>query len=121
MSIQRFLFAAMLAIAGAATTTAHAHAKLESSEPAAGSTLERSPSQLRLRFSEPLEPAFSKIRLLDAANAGIALPDAGVDKADNRAMVARLPLLRAGEYHVQWSAMANDGHKTKGEFTFRVK
>jgi methionine-rich copper-binding protein CopC len=36
-------------------------------------------------------------------------------------MVAQLPLLSAGEYHVQWSAMARDGHKAKGEFTFRVR
>jgi methionine-rich copper-binding protein CopC len=120
-SFRRFLLAATFAIAGAAATTAHAHARLESSEPQAASTVERSPKQLRLKFNEALEPAFSKVRLLDAANAEIPLGNAGVDQADARAMAAQLPPLRSGEYRVQWSAMAQDGHKTRGEFTFRVR
>jgi methionine-rich copper-binding protein CopC len=44
-----------------------------------------------------------------------------VDKADPTVMTAPLPPLSSGEYHIQWSTMTHDGHKAKGEVTFKVK
>lgn len=36
-------------------------------------------------------------------------------------MTAALPPLSAGAYRISWSAMTHDGHKTKGEVTFKVR
>lgn len=36
-------------------------------------------------------------------------------------MTAALPPLSAGAYRIRWSAMTHDGHKTKGEVTFKVR
>ena len=113
-----FLIAAMLAIAAGAV---QAHARLEASEPGASSTLDSAPKVLRLQFNEALEPAFSKVTLRDAANRDIALPKAVPDKARPKEMAVPLPPLAAGNYRVLWSTVTHDGHKTKGEFTFRVK
>jgi methionine-rich copper-binding protein CopC len=114
--------AGAFAVAAAATGTAQAHAKLESSDPQAGSTLAAAPTHIRLKFNEALEPAFSKIQLTNGSNASVLLPhSAEVDKGDPSVLVAQTPGLRSGTYHVQWATMTHDGHKTKGEFAFRVK
>jgi methionine-rich copper-binding protein CopC len=121
MSIHRLLAVATLALAGAATSPAFAHAKLQSSDPQAGSTLDTAPKQVRLKFNEALEPAFGRIRLTGPGNKEVALAAATVDKADPTVMTAPLPKLSAGEYRIQWTAMARDGHKVKGEVAFRLK
>lgn len=121
MHIQRVLAANVLAVAAIAASNAQAHAKLEASEPHAGSTLSSAPKEIRIKFNEALEPAFSKIRLTAAGNAEVALVPAKVDAADAKTMSAPLPALRTGEYHVLWTTMTHDGHKSKGEFSFTVK
>jgi hypothetical protein len=121
MPIQRFLTAATFALASAASPSAFAHAKLQSSDPHAGSTLDAAPKQVRLKFNEALEPAFSRIRVTGAGNKEIALAATTVDKADPTVMTAALPPLSAGEYHIRWTAMARDGHRVKGEVVFTVK
>lgn len=121
MKIERLVAASAFAFAAIATATAQAHAKLESSEPQVGSTLSSPPKEIRLKFNEALEPAFSKIKLIGPANAEVALPQAKIDAGDATTMSAPLPALRAGEYHVQWTTMTHDGHKAKGEFGFKVK
>lgn len=121
MSIKRFLTVTTFAMASAATSSAFAHAKLQSSDPQAGSALDTAPKQVRLKFNEALEPAFSKIKLTGPQNKEIAVTATSVDKADPTVMTAPLPPLSAGEYHVKWSTMTHDGHKAKGEVTFKVK
>lgn len=121
MSVKRVLTVAAFALAGAATSPVFAHAALQSSDPRSGSTLDKAPTQVRLKFNEALEPAFSKITLTGPRNAGIRIGAASVDKADPTVLTAPLPALPAGEYRVRWSTMAHDGHKAKGEITFKVK
>lgn len=118
MKVSLWLGAVALAIAAGA---AQAHAKLEASEPEASSTLDTAPKALRLQFNEALEPAFSKIMLRDGADHEVALPKAEVDKANPKTMAVGLPALGPGQYRVQWSTVTHDGHKTKGEFSFRVR
>jgi methionine-rich copper-binding protein CopC len=121
MSIKRFLAVTTFALASVATSSAFAHAKLQSSDPQAGSTLDSAPKQVRLKFNEALEPTFSKIKLMGPSNNEIPVTGTAVDKTDATVMVAPLPTLASGEYHVEWSTMTHDGHKSKGEFTFKVK
>jgi len=121
MSIKRFLAVTTFALASAATSSAFAHAKLQSSDPQAGTTLATAPKQVHLKFNEALEPAFSKIKVVGSGDNEIPVTGTTVDKADPTSMTAPLPALSAGEYRVQWSTMTHDGHKAKGEFTFTVK
>ena len=116
-------YLAMLAlVTGSLTgTLAQAHAKIEAAEPKADSALTAAPKEIRLHFNEALEPAFSKIELLDSKNVAVKLPKRTVDKADNKVMSAPLPALKAGQYLVRWSAMTHDGHKTKGDYRFQLK
>ncbi|SDE64129.1 hypothetical protein SAMN05428966_109298 [Massilia sp. PDC64] len=121
MSIKRILAVTTFALASVVTSSAFAHAKLQSSDPQAGSTLGSAPKQVRLKFNEALEPAFSKITVVGAENKEIPVTGTAVDKADPTVMTAELPSLAAGEYRIRWSAMTHDSHKTKGEVPFTVK
>jgi methionine-rich copper-binding protein CopC len=121
MSIKRILSVATFALASAATSSAFAHAKLQSSDPQTGSTLAAPPKQVRLKFNEALEPAFSKIKLTGPQSQEIPVTATTIDKTDPTAMIAPLPALSSGEYHIQWSTMTHDGHKSKGEVVFKVK
>jgi methionine-rich copper-binding protein CopC len=121
MSTRNLIAAFTLAAAAAAGSSAQAHAKIESSQPAADSELQVAPKEIRLKFNEALEPAFSKITLVDPKGAEVSLPKIALDKSDPKVMFTAVPALPPGQYRVRWSTMAHDGHKAKGEFAFRIK
>ena len=115
------VFALGLAIGSLAASAAHAHVKIDVAEPKANSELSVAPKAISLHFNETLEPAFSKIVLLDAKNATIKLPKAVLDQANAKILSTQLPVLRTGQYLVRWSTMSRDGHKVKGEYRFSVR
>lgn len=124
MNTKTMLAALILAAAGAAgaaTSAAQAHAKIESSQPKADSVLQAAPKEIRLQFNEPLEAAFSKVQLVDAKEVDIALPKITLDKGNPKVMFTPVPVLQPGQYRVRWTAMTHDGHKVKGQFAFQVK
>lgn len=121
MSVKRVLAAAAVGLAAVVSSPAFAHATLQSSDPRPGSTLDKAPTQVRLKFNEALEPAFSRIKVTGPRNTEIRVAAATVDRADPTVLAAPLPPLPAGEYRVHWSAMTHDGHKAKGEIAFKVK
>jgi methionine-rich copper-binding protein CopC len=121
MSSKKFIAAFTLAAAGVAAPAAQAHARIEASQPKANSDLQTAPKEIRLKFNEVLEPAFSKIELVDAKEAAVALPKIEFDKRDPKVMFTPVPALHPGQYQVRWSAMTHDGHKVKGQFAFRIK
>lgn len=115
-------FAAAVAVLGlAATSTASAHAKLESSAPQANAIVSPAPSQVRLQFSEQLELPFSKVKLIDEKGVVVEPSKTSLDDANPKVLVARVPSLHSGSWRVQWSTVTRDGHKVKGQFDFRVK
>lgn len=121
MTIKSIVLVLSLATGVLSANWAQAHAKIDTAEPKADSELSAAPKEIKLQFNETLEPAFSKIELLDAKNVAIKLPKAVVDKVDAKTMSAPLPELRAGQYLVRWTTMTRDGHKVKGEYRFKVK
>lgn len=121
MSIKNFIAAFSLAAAGVAAPAAQAHARIEASQPKADSELQAAPKEIRLQFNEALEPAFSKIEVVDAREVVIALPKIALDKSNPKVMFATMPPLHPGLYRVHWSTMTHDGHKAKGQFAFRIK
>jgi copper resistance protein C len=105
---------ALLAVA------AHAHAFLERAEPRVGSQVQAAPAEVKLRFNEPLEIAFSTLTVLDASGRRVDRADAHLD-ADNKALLrVSLQPLPPGEYTVHWRAVSIDTHVTQGTFVFRV-
>jgi len=98
-----------------AASPALAHTKLKSSDPAAGSSV-KSPSMIRLNFSEPLEPAFSGAELTDAAGKPLPVP-----KSVGGATITLLPFaLKPGKYTVSWHAVGHDTHRLTGSLSFTV-
>jgi len=100
--------------------SADAHAFLERAEPAVGSTVGTAPAALTLRFSEPLELAFSVVRVQDATGARVDRNDATADPTDRRALRIGLQALRPGTYKVTWRVVSVDTHVTTGDFVFHV-
>jgi copper resistance protein C len=121
MFLKPLLLAGICAVTATVATSAQAHARLQSSDPAAGSTLASAPKGVRLKFNEAVEPAFSTIKVIDGKNAELTLQHAVVEKGDPSVLTVALPPLASGTYHVRWSTMTRDSHKTKGEFIFQVK
>jgi copper transport protein len=98
-----------------------AHAVLDRSEPAANASLAEAPAEIRLWFTEPLEPAFSSITLRDSNGATVETPGSQIDPADPYQMVLPLDALPDGLYTVVWQVVSNaDGHPSDGSFPFVV-
>jgi methionine-rich copper-binding protein CopC len=98
-----------------AASPALAHARLKSSDPAANASV-KSPSLIRMVFSETLEPAFSGAELADAT--GKVLP---VSRSVGGATITLMPLgLKPGAYKVTWHSVGHDTHRVNGSFAFKV-
>ncbi|MDP9091272.1 MAG: copper resistance protein CopC [Pseudomonadota bacterium] len=95
-----------------------AHAKLQSSSPANAAQLTEPPKTLTLNFNEAAQVAVLKL-----LNGGKEIPIA-IDKnvKASQSFSFPLPALAAGNYTVQWTAVAaDDGHVTKGSFAFSIR
>ena len=101
-------------------STASAHARLERAAPAAGSAVRASPPQLKLWFTERLEPAFSKVQVFDRNGKQVDNGNPEVDLADAKLLQVSLPALAPGTYRVKWRVLSVDTHVSKGDFTFNV-
>jgi hypothetical protein len=101
---------------------AFAHALLQKAVPAVGGTVDASPTEIRLKFSEGVEPSFSGIALTTEAGAAVPIGKPSVDPADSSVFIAPIPAaLKPGVYTVTWHAVAVDTHKTQGSFQFTIK
>lgn len=110
---------AVLALVGLVSAAA-AHGVLERSEPRGGATLRSAPPQVRLQFTGALEPAYSRVQVLDGSGRRVDLGDSGVDPANRALLRVSLPALPAGRYKVAWRVLSVDSHVTEGDFSFRV-
>lgn len=98
-----------------------AHVFPQKQEPGAGTTVE-APARVTITFDGPLEPAFSSLTVTDAAGKAVSTAKSTVDaQQPSVASVALPPALAAGKYTVHWVAVASDGHRTHGDYSFNVK
>lgn len=109
-----------LAFALASVPPALAHAFLDRATPAVGSSVHGSPAQVKLWFTQQLEPAFSTVQVLDASGKRVDKADAHVDSGDAALLVVTLPSLKPGTYRVTWRVLSVDTHVTEGDFSFDV-
>jgi methionine-rich copper-binding protein CopC len=101
-------------------TTAFAHAQLEKAIPAVGGTV-ASASEIRLEFSEGVEPKFSKVSVTGPAGS-VPLGAANTESGNQAVLIVPISKpLSAGAYKVHWQAVSVDTHHTQGTFEFTVK
>ena len=112
-----FLLVAMLF----APAVVRAHAFLDHSDPAVGSTVPTAPSEVHIWFTQELEPAFSWIQITDRTGTSVNDGPSTVDPNNKQEMDIKLKPLQAGTYTVKWHALSVDTHTTQGDFTFQVK
>jgi len=113
------LACALLAACVAAGVQAHAF--LDHAEPRVGSVVKAAPAELKLWFTEEIEPAFSSVKVLDASSRRVDKGNAHVDSAEPSVVRISLPPLPAGAYTVEWRVVSVDTHVTSGNFTFQVR
>ena len=102
------------------TAGASAHAFLDRADPRVGSTVRTPPSQVRLWFTESLEPLFSSVQILSQDGQRVDKGDSQVDPSNQALLRISLPPLPPGTYKVIWRVLSVDSHVTEGDFTFRV-
>ena len=106
--------------ASSASSLAAAHAFLDHAAPAVGSSVRAPPTQVKLWFTQQLEPAFSSVRVVDRSNQRVDRDDAKVDSADPKTLQVSLPKLAPGRYRVVWRVLSVDTHVSEGDFVFDV-
>jgi len=97
-----------------------AHAFLDRAAPAVGGKVHGKPAEVRLRFSQPLEAAFSTVRVLDSGGKQVDRKDKGLDPGDASVLRVSLPPLAPGIYRVVWRVLSSDTHVSEGDYTFEV-
>ena len=105
----------------AAPAYAMLHPRLVSAMPAVNSTAIVAPTMLRLTFQEALEPAMSRITMVDSFRRAVALSAVAADATDPKTLVATLKApVGPGRYTVNWQAAGADGHPMRGSYAFTV-
>ncbi|WP_186230985.1 copper resistance CopC family protein [Burkholderia gladioli] len=110
---------ALLLAAVAPLAFAHAHPKQRS--PEAGATVPAATASVSIDFDEGLEPAFSSLKVSDAAGASVTRDKSSVSGSDKKHMSVDLAALKPGVYTVNWVAVATDGHRTQGSYSFTAQ
>ena len=110
-----------LAACALTATVAAGHAVLQRSEPRVESTLKRAPDEVKLYFTERLEPAYSSVRVLNDQGVQVNRENSRVDRSSPTLLRATLPPLPPGTYKVIWRVLSIDADVTEGGFTFRIE
>jgi copper resistance protein C len=97
-----------------------AHAFLQHAEPGVGSTVASSPKEVKIQFTEAVEPALSKIHVFAASGKEVDKGDVHVDSSDQALLKVSLPPLGPGTYRVAWRVVSVDTHVTSGTFNFQI-
>lgn len=115
----RLALTALLSLAGA--PGAFAHATLDHAVPGVGATVQASPSELQISFSENVVAAFSGATLTTAAGAAIPTGKAVVQASSPDTL--HVPVgrkLAPGTYVVNWHVVSDDTHRTSGSYKFTI-
>jgi copper resistance protein C len=98
-----------------------AHSDLRQAQPAPNSRHKSPPSEVKLYFTERLEPAYSTVRVIDAYGVEVDRRDAHVDPTDPLLLRASLKPLDPGTYTVYWRALSLDPHVAEGHCAVQVE
>lgn len=101
-------------------SAAFAHVFPQTQSPSAGAEVS-APENVTVVFDGPLEPAFSSLTVSNSTGKQVNTAKAQVDPNDRKTIHVALPPLLPDKYTVHWVAVASDGHRTHGNYSFRVK
>jgi copper transport protein len=116
----RALCAGALVLA-AIPASASAHATVQSTTPASGAALTRSPSQVVFHYDESVEGTFGAVRVYDAHGNRVDDGDAFHPGGRGALLGVRLkPRLPRGSYTATYRVVSADGHVVSGGFVFSI-
>ena len=101
-------------------SAASVHAFLDRADPRVGSTVKIAPTQVRVWFTERLEPAFSTLEVFDERGERVDNGPPRTDESSPHMLQVPLKSIGSGTYRVKWRVLSVDTHVTEGDFTFRV-
>ncbi|MPZ73577.1 MAG: hypothetical protein GEU74_10170 [Nitriliruptorales bacterium] len=108
-------FAASLTLVTFAGPAA-AHARLISTDPAGGATLDEAPESVRLTFSEAIETTFAGVQVFGPDRQRVESGEARVD--GERVIVPLIDDLPGGRYTAVFRIISADGHPVRSQFRF---
>jgi copper resistance protein C len=100
------------------TAPAWAHSRLESSDPAAGSSTATAPQKVSLTFNEPVQPGFTAMTVIGPD--GDDYHSGEISEVDGTVGVGVLPLGPAGPYAIAYRVVSADGHPISGSVVFTL-
>lgn len=114
----------LLALASAAAlalpAAAWAHAALLHAVPVGSRTVNKAPPEVRLTYSEPIEPRFAIVSVTDATGRQVTAGEPHRAPGSPQTLVTPLRRVPEGWYLVFWRVISADGHPVRGAFTFAV-
>ena len=108
--------ACVAALLGAAP--AFAHTRLESSDPADGSSIASAPESVSLRFNEAIQADFATLSVVGPD--GTQYQKGVVSAANGQVGTAVSPLGPAGTYQIGYRVVSDDGHPVSGKVSFTL-
>ncbi|MBD3895595.1 copper resistance protein CopC [Halomonas sp. ML-15] len=113
------LFMAVLVVAfGLASQLLWAHAHITDTYPDDGAQLEQAPDTLELEFDSPI-----RITQIDVngPQGTVELSESPIGPLAEQHAAVPATALDAGDYHVVWRGIAEDGHTMSGEYRFIIQ
>ncbi len=114
-----------LVLAGAlvlfAPRIALAHLGLSRSTPSNGAHLAAAPREIRLTFTEAVEAAVARLRLIGPSGAEVPISALRQPGDSGRLLVADVRgQLEGGVYRIEWQVVGKDGHPVRGTIRYVV-
>lgn len=107
--------AALLAALVVTASPASAHARLESSSPADGSTLTAVPPEIMLRFNEPIKDGLNQVSVKSGST---DVADGNVQVDGNAVYQPVKYSMKPGKYSISYKVVSADGHPVSGTLSF---
>lgn len=106
---------ALLAVLLVNASPASAHARLESSSPADGSTLTAVPPEVSLRFNEPIKDGLNEVSVKSGST---DVADGKLEVEGNSVYQPVKYSMKPGKYTVTYKVVSADGHPVSGTVSF---
>ena len=97
---------------------AFAHTRLQSSNPADGSSLDTAPQQVSLTFNEPMQAGFATLTVVGPDST--QYQSGQVSTNGGTVTIGVSPLGPAGKYEIGYRVISEDGHPVSGSVAFTL-